>query len=41
MKASVNGLMNVSTLDGWWCEGYSEEVGWAIGNGEEYRDHSY
>jgi starch phosphorylase len=41
MKAAVNGLMNVSTLDGWWCEGYSEDVGWAIGNGEEYRDHSY
>lgn len=41
MKASVNGLLNVSTLDGWWCEGYSEEVGWAIGQGEEYRDHSY
>jgi starch phosphorylase len=41
MKAAVNGLINVSTLDGWWCEGYSEEVGWAIGNGEEYRDHNY
>jgi starch phosphorylase len=41
MKAAVNGLMNVSTLDGWWCEGYSEEVGWAIGKGEEYRDHGY
>ena len=41
MKAAINGLMNVSTLDGWWCEGYSEEVGWAIGNGEEYRDHNY
>jgi len=41
MKASVNGLLNVSCLDGWWCEGYSEAVGWAIGNGEEYRDHAY
>ena len=41
MKAAVNGLLNVSTLDGWWSEGYSEEVGWAIGNGEEYRDHDY
>jgi starch phosphorylase len=41
MKAAMNGLLNVSTLDGWWCEGYAEERGWRIGNGEEYDDHSY
>jgi len=41
MKAAINGLLNVSILDGWWCEGYSEERGWRIGNGEEYDDHSY
>jgi len=41
MKAAVNGLLNVSTLDGWWCEGYSEGVGWAIGKGEEFHDHGY
>ncbi|CAB1056594.1 Glycogen phosphorylase (EC [Olavius sp. associated proteobacterium Delta 1] len=41
MKAAMNGLLNVSILDGWWCEGYSEESGWRIGNGEEYQDHSY
>ena len=41
MKAAVNGLLNVSILDGWWCEGYSEERGWRIGNGEEYEDHGY
>jgi starch phosphorylase len=23
-------------LDGWWAEAYTPEVGWAIGNGEEY-----
>ncbi len=41
MKAAINGVLNVSILDGWWCEGYSEERGWRIGNGEEYEDHGY
>ena len=41
MKAAINGVLNVSILDGWWCEGYTEERGWRIGNGEEYRDHDY
>jgi starch phosphorylase len=31
----------MSTLDGWWCEGYKPEVGWAIGSGESYEDVSY
>jgi starch phosphorylase len=41
MKAALNGVLNVSVLDGWWCEAYSEEAGWRIGNGEEYDDHHY
>jgi len=41
MKAAINGVLNVSILDGWWCEGYSEERGWRIGNGEEYDDPQY
>ena len=41
MKAAANGVLNVSILDGWWCEGYSEETGWRIGNGEEYTDPAY
>jgi len=41
MKAAVNGVLNVSILDGWWCEGYSEKRGWCIGGGEEYVDHAY
>ncbi len=41
MKAALNGALNVSVLDGWWCEGYSADCGWAIGNGEEYEDHRY
>jgi glycogen phosphorylase len=41
MKAAVNGVMHASVLDGWWCEGYSKECGWAIGHGEEYEDWEY
>jgi starch phosphorylase len=41
MKAAANGVLNVSILDGWWCEGYSTETGWAIGTGEEFTDHYY
>lgn len=41
MKAALNGVLNVSILDGWWCEGYGENRGWRIGNGEEYKDHAY
>ncbi len=41
MKVVFNGGLNLSVLDGWWCEGYRPEVGWAIGSGEEYRDHEY
>ncbi|WP_241233601.1 alpha-glucan family phosphorylase [Altericroceibacterium xinjiangense] len=32
MKAAVNGVLNLSTRDGWWLEGYREgRNGWAIG----------
>lgn len=41
MKASVNGALNLSVLDGWWDEGFSADVGWAIGRGEEYEDREY
>jgi starch phosphorylase len=40
MKAAVNGVLNFSVLDGWWCEGYSPQVGWAIGSGEMYADEA-
>lgn len=36
MKAAINGVMNLSVLDGWWPEGYSPDVGWAIGGSESY-----
>jgi starch phosphorylase len=38
MKAAANGVPNCSILDGWWVEGYSPDVGWAIGRGESYTD---
>ncbi len=41
MKAAVNGVLNLSTLDGWWCEGYRPQGGWAIGAGETYDDLDY
>jgi starch phosphorylase len=33
MKVLVNGGINCSTLDGWWDEAYTDEVGWSIGDG--------
>src|SRR5437016_1244551 len=41
MKAAANGVLNCSILDGWWVEGYSPDVGWAIGHGEDYTDPNY
>jgi starch phosphorylase len=31
MKLPPNGGLNLSVLDGWWCEGYNGKNGWAIG----------
>ena len=44
MKAGINGVLNLSVLDGWWGEGYDGENGWAIAPhgpefDEAYRDH--
>ncbi len=41
MKVIANGGLNFSVLDGWWDEAYNYEVGWKIGNGEEYDDLAY
>ena len=38
MKVVPNGGLNLSVLDGWWCEGYARDTGWAIGDGEDYDD---
>ena len=40
MKAALNGAINVSILDGWWEEGYTPDVGWAIGSTVSYANQS-
>lgn len=35
-KASVNGVVNFSVLDGWWAEGYNMKNGWSIGINDNY-----
>ncbi|MEN6427333.1 MAG: alpha-glucan family phosphorylase [Phycisphaerales bacterium] len=39
MKAAINGVLNMSVLDGWWPEGYNGRNGWAI-RGTEYSNDS-
>jgi glycogen phosphorylase len=41
MKAAMNGLPNLSVLDGWWDEADYVRTGWAIGHGEMYDDPNY
>ena len=38
-KASVNGVVNFSILDGWWAEAYNQRNGWAIGTNKEYENY--
>ena len=38
-KASVNGVINFSVLDGWWAEGYNQKNGWRIGYNKEYESY--
>jgi len=40
MKATLNGAINLSILDGWWDEAYNVHTGWGIGRGEEYSDEN-
>ncbi len=41
MKAAMNGLPNLSVLDGWWDEADYVKTGWAIGHGEDYDDLNF
>lgn len=41
MKAAMNGVLNLSILDGWWDEADYVRTGWPIGHGEEYHDQKY
>jgi starch phosphorylase len=38
IKASMNGVLNLSVKDGWWYEGYNGANGWAISNDLETTD---
>lgn len=40
-KASMNGVMHFSVLDGWWVEGYVKDAGWALPQERTYDDHEY
>jgi starch phosphorylase len=40
-KVSINGIINFSVLDGWWCEGYNGKNGWAIGDEIFYENEDY
>ncbi|MCX7745603.1 MAG: alpha-glucan family phosphorylase [Clostridia bacterium] len=39
-KVVINGIINFSVLDGWWCEGYNGKNGWAIGD-DTYYDNEH
>jgi starch phosphorylase len=41
MKAALNGVLNLSILDGWWDEAWQKDTGWAIGRGETYTNYDY
>jgi starch phosphorylase len=38
-KAALNGVLNLSILDGWWREGYNGTNGWAIGDDKNFADY--
>ncbi len=40
-KASMNGVMHFSVLDGWWVEGYQEGAGWALPQERAYDDQRF
>ena len=39
-KAALNGIPNLSVLDGWWAEGYNGSNGWAIGEARDYKSEA-
>jgi len=41
MKAGINGVINLSVLDGWWDEGYQGDNGWAIKPASEALDEQH
>ena len=40
-KAEMNGVVNLSVLDGWWVEGYRQGAGWALPEKRTYQNQGY
>ncbi|GAA6528284.1 alpha-glucan phosphorylase [Segatella asaccharophila] len=40
-KAEMNGVVNLSVLDGWWVEGYRKGAGWALPQKRTYQNQAY
>ncbi len=40
-KASMNGVINLSVLDGWWAEGYKPNAGWALKEARTYANQQF
>ena len=40
-KAELNGVVNLSVLDGWWVEGYRKGAGWALDEKRTYQNQEY
>ena len=40
-KAEMNGVVNLSVLDGWWVEGYRQGAGWALPQKRTYDNQGY
>jgi alpha-glucan phosphorylase len=40
-KALMNGVVNLSVLDGWWLEGYREGAGWALTEKRTYQNQAH
>lgn len=40
-KAEMNGVINLSVLDGWWVEGYREGAGWALPEERTYQNQTH
>jgi len=40
-KALMNGVVNLSVLDGWWFEGYREGAGWALTEKRTYQNQDH
>lgn len=41
IKAVMNGVLNLSVLDGWWAEGFREDAGWALPEKRTYDNDDF